>query len=176
MPRVIFVGAHLGPFQLQMDLLADLPQAILILYRSYRWPVLAREVAKLRLETDRFRYADIRNPREIVDGLKTGRSIALLGDARGKNSRRPAPLRIFGRVPLEDSPVRMAIRLNAPIYVGGLYNVPTHPGDWSPQSVGTFGVDYSRVDPGDYGSTARSYAAAMEHTIRNNPSDWVHLS
>lgn len=172
LPRAIFVSAHLGPFQLQMDLLADLPQAILFLYRSYRWPPLADQVSFLRLKSDRFQYADIRHPKNIVKGMNGSggtTSLAFLGDVNGPATRARLPL--FGRPVLDDFPVRTAIRLNLPMFVGGLFNHETAP----PGHFWTFGLHYDRIDPTDYASTSSAYASAMERAIRHNPSDWIHF-
>ena len=150
--RAIFVSAHLGPFQLHMDLLSELPQQILFLYRSYRWPPLAREMETLRLKTDRFRYVDVGKPKEIAKELLNGRSPAFLGDFDTPHF-----------------PVRMAIRLNLPLFVGGLYNLPRH------SAKSFFGLDYDRIDPIDPETTGRAYAVAMERIIRRNPLDWVYF-
>ncbi len=152
LPRAVFVSAHLGPFQLQMDLLAELPQQLFFLYRSYRWAPLAREMEALRLKAARFRYVDVRRPREIAKELLNGHSPAFLGD-----------------LDTTHFPVRLAIRLNLPLFVGGLYNLPR------PSAKSFFGLDYDRIEPNGLETTGRVYAAAMNRLIRNNLRDWVHF-
>lgn len=178
LPRAIFVSAHLGPFQLQMDLLAGLPQTILFLYRSYRWRPLADQVSFLRLQSDRFRYADVRRPREIAKAIRAGSgepSLAVLGDPGMPpySARRRLPL--FGLPVLDDFPVRMSVRLKLPVFVGGLFNRESAASDPRPGSLSTFGLDYVRIDPTDEESTSCAYASAMERAIRNSPSDWIHF-
>jgi len=168
-PRSIFVSAHLGPFQLQMDLLADLLCPILILYRAYTWPPLAVEMAELRKKTDRFTYVDIRRPREIVKALRNGMSLGILGDVA------PSPV-----------PARLAVRWGAPIFVGGLYNLgdpqetpppgSAPPAPQVPASLtpAVFGFEYHRIDPSDEETTARACALALDRTLRAHRSDWIH--
>lgn len=104
------------------------------------------------MKTDRFEYADIGNPREIAKKLLNGSSLAFLGDLDSPHF-----------------PVRMAIRLNLPLFVGGLYNLPHS------STNCFFGLDYDRIEPAGVEATSRSYAAAMERLIRHNPRDWVRL-
>lgn len=153
-PRAVFASAHLGPFQLQMDLLACLPHEILILYRSYHWRPLADRLDDLRQQFARFRYVDIRRTRDIVQSLNNSHSLAVMGDV--------------GDI---DFPVRIALRKNWPIFVGGLFHRP-QPDISTPAK---FGFDYMRIDPVDPLSMRRAFSNAMEQTIRNNPADWVQL-
>ena len=175
-PRAIFVSAHLGPFQLQMDILANLPHDILFLYRSYSWAPLAARIEPLRLRHDRFKYVDARSPRDVLKAMNNGISLAFLGDAapldRPDNGspRKTSRLPLYGRMILDDFPVRMAIRTHLPIFVGGLYNRPDVSGR---ESLSLFGFDFCRVDPSVPAQTGAAYSVAMERAIRNNRSDWI---
>lgn len=174
--RAVFVSAHLGPFQLQMDVLADLPQKILFLFRSYRWDRLASRLETFRLAREHFHYVDVRHVRQIAAALDEGMSPAFLADVprktRKPSSGRPSGrIRVFNRAELADWPVRMAARRRLPIFVGGIFNPP---GD-SHASRSRFGFDYHRVDPSGIPEMSSGYARAMEQTILNNPSDWVQF-
>ena len=179
-PRAIFVSAHLGPFQLQMDILAGLPHEILFLYRSYSWPPLVARMDSLRLRHGRFKYADMRRPRQVIEAMNNGISLAFLGDVipmalpaqTGSSAKKTSNLFLYGRPILDDFPVRMAGRAHLPIFVGGIYN---HESTSDREFSRTFGFDFSKVDPGTPDSANLAYSAAMERAIRNNPADWVRF-
>lgn len=173
--RAVFVSAHLGPFQLQMDVLAGLPQKILFLFRSYRWKPLASRFEMFRLARKHFHYVDVRHVRQIAAALDEGMSPAFLADAPGRTRkaarRSSGTIRVFNRAELDDWPVRMAVRRRLPIFVGGIFNLP----GVSRTSRSGFGFDYYRIDPSGLPEMSSGYARAMEQTILNNPSDWVRL-
>ena len=156
--RAIFITAHVGPFQLQMDLLSTLEKEITLIYRSYRWGPLKAEVESLRLASDRFSYVETVASRRIAAAFLSGRSLAFLGDVP---RRRPGrALRLFEEEILDDAPVRLALRRGAPMFVGGLYTEEHAIGSGG-DGLHRFGVTYTRVDPADAAGTAASYAAAM---------------
>lgn len=164
--KAIFAGAHLGPFELQMDLLGNLPHQILFLYRSYRWPPLARLVAGFRRRAGNLSYLEFRQSREILRTLKNGHSLALLADQSPSGRALP----VFGRRVLDAFPVRAAIREGIPLFVGGIFNHA------QPQRRPGLGFDYYEISTSDPADACREYAAAFEKTIRNNPSDWIYFS
>ncbi len=173
-PRAVFVSAHLGPFQMQMDLLAPLPQPILFLYRSYRWSPLAVTLSRLRLESDRFRYADVNRPRELAAAMSDGSSIAFLADGTATRSDTDAGPRkfrvrpkVFGRVRVNDLPVRIASRLAVPLFVGGLYNLPAAGHEFR------FGFEFYRIDPASSEQMMDGFVDGLEGTIRRNLADWI---
>lgn len=172
--RAVFVSAHLGPFQLQMDSLADLPQHILFFHRSYRWGPLSRKIDKLRRQTKRFSYVDIGRHKDIVRAIRGYQSFAFLGDVAPKNgSGRPRGVCIFGHTWMDDFPVRLATRLNVPLYVGGLFHRPTAALPADDRAI--FGFDYTRIDPGVPSDSVRAYACGLEKTLRHNVSDWIRF-
>ena len=81
-------------------------------------------------------------------------------------SVRPGNLELFGLPILDDFPARIAARLAAPIFVGGIFNTP---------AARSFGLDYFLIPPSDPASMRLDYAAAMEKTLMNNPADWIRF-
>lgn len=166
--RAFFVTAHMGPFQLQMDLLAAVEHRITFIYRSYRWTRLQAEIDLLRLQTERFTYVDMHETRMLAAQMASGQSIGVLGDV---TKRGPRALPLFGEATLDDWPVRQAVRQASPIFVGGLYTESADRG-----GAQRFGVFYTRVDPTDAAQMGRAYSAAMEGYIMKNRQDWIRGS
>lgn len=159
--KAVFVSAHLGPFELQMDLLSTLPNPVLFLYRAYRWPPLRRLIESFRRSAPNLTYLEYRQSREILRAIDQGCSLAVLGD----QSPPTRALSALGRRTLDSFPLRVASSQGIPLFVGGLFSIPGR--------ECRLGFDFHRIDPSTSADPSGDYVDAFERTIRNNPSDWV---
>ena len=170
---VVFISGHLSNMEVMAAAIVDAGIPCEVTYRAANNPHV-----DARIKTSRFRYGvrmfapkGTEGGRELIEGLKAGRSIAMMNDQR-YDAGVAAPF--FGR-PVMTNPaaVRLALRFGAPIQPMSIQRLP--------------GVRFKVIahDPivltptGDKTADVEAGVAAInafiEARVRERPGDWWWL-
>lgn len=167
---VVFVSAHLGPYELIPAAIAEL---------GLRPAIVVRESYDPRLNplVDHHRWArgsevihrgDRRAPARILRALRGGRPVGFLPDLGGRV--RSTIVDFLGQsVPWPEGPQRIAARMGSPILMGTL--VPSVPG-----SSHRFSLDIVELDGHGQRTSAETLASALGRMVLSHPSQWLWMA
>jgi Kdo2-lipid IVA lauroyltransferase/acyltransferase len=164
---VVFVSAHLGPFEWLAAFVAELGLRPAIVVRESYDPRLNAIVDRHRVERgiEVIHRGDAQAWVRILRALRAGRPVGFLPDLGGRVPARP--VRWLGRVhrfPM--GPQRLALRVGAPLLVGTL----------SAADDGRFGVWVERLENPQEETMTRSVANALERAICGSKEHWLWMA
>ena len=165
---VILIGAHAGNWEVNCAAFAMLGRPVVTVYSVLGEPAADREMTRMRTATGQEMVERQVAVRACMRALQQGKNVAMLVDHRVKSGH---VVPFFGREAIfSHLPARLAIRFGHPIIsasqkrLGRIayevrFSAPIYPDkNLSPERA-------------EWDLTARM-AAAIEATIRANPSDW----
>ncbi len=165
----IYVGAHLGNWELTASIIAESGVPLSVIYGPQRNPVLERMIQQRRSSLGYRLIAKNNGVRRLVREIRSGRSVGLLPDQRVDNGE---PVPFFGHnAPTTTSPAWLAIKLNCPLIPVQIertgntrFRAVFHPPLLSGEEIN------ERSDPLQI-TTALN--RLFESWIRNQPDQWV---
>jgi Kdo2-lipid IVA lauroyltransferase/acyltransferase len=168
---VVFVSAHLGPFEWVAAAIAELGYAASVVVRESYDPALDPVVDAHR----RLRGLAVihrggrRAPLEILRSLRRGEAVGLLPDLGGRVPSSEARL-LGARVAAPTGPARLARAAHCPIVVGTLE--PASPG-----VLPRFRLRIEQLDPAsDDGTTTQRVMSALTAAIERAPEHWLWMA
>jgi KDO2-lipid IV(A) lauroyltransferase len=170
---VVFVSAHLGPFELIAPRLAQL---------NYRPVVVTRESYDARLDpiVDRHRWArrvSVLHRGEswvgakILRALRGGALVGFLSDLRGSFQSVSVPF-LAGELQIPVGPQRLSRLSKAPLVVGTLSRVRGNPYTAHPR----FELVLRAIPNEPEVEQAASVARALQEAILRRPEDWLWMA
>jgi KDO2-lipid IV(A) lauroyltransferase len=176
---VVFVSAHLGPFELIAAALAEL---------GLNPAVVVRESYDARLDPHVDQHRVRRGVKVIHRGragaasrmlraLREGRPVGFLPDLGGRVPSEPA--RFLGETsPLPVGPQRVATKARCPLVVGTLAprTPDAHPGLGPVSAQSRFALRVCRLRATDEKELTRAMYAALSREIRANPVQWLWMA
>ena len=171
---VVFVSAHLGPFELVAARVAEMVDAAAIVVReSYdpaldRWVDAHRESRGLEVIHRGAAGAALR----IVRALRRGRPVGFLPDLGGRVSTRN--VEFLGRtVAFPDGPQKIAHRAHAPIVIGTLTRRSSER-----RSVFELEMEELEANPSEktIDELTQRVAFALARAILKSPEDWLWMA